>query len=154
MDRAQELLVVLRRVIHAVDRHSRGLLARYGLTGPQVVVLQAVGRGEVSAGSVARAVSLSQPTVTGILDRLEARGFVERRRGVDDRRQVLVRLTPKAHRALRAAPPPLQEAFVQRFAGLADWEQTQIVSALQRVYAMMDATEREVASLYAPASTT
>src|SRR3546814_18184287 len=76
------------------DLHSKQLAREVGLTTPQVVLLQAVrDLGEVTTGQLSRRVSLSQGTVTTILDRLESRGLVERYRSAADRRVVHSRHT-------------------------------------------------------------
>jgi predicted ArsR family transcriptional regulator len=86
-------------------------------------------------------VSLSHATVTGILDRLERRGVVQRHRSDSDRRQIVVRLTEQGHKALASAPPPLQESFLNNFRRLQDWEQTLVLSSLQRIASMMQVGE-------------
>lgn len=137
-----KVLIALRRIIRAVDLHSHSLSQRYGLTGPQLVILrELLRRGEISGSELAGAVSLSLATVTGILTRLEARGLVSRRRSESDKRRVLVRTTPAAERLLEAAPPPLQESFARQFERLKDWEQSLILSSLQRLVTMMEARE-------------
>ncbi len=148
-DRCYDVLIALRRVMRAVDLHSRSLVQRCGLTGPQLLVLREIGRDELSVGALARAASLSQATVTDILHRLEARGLVERRRGDNDKRQVLVRATNAGKRMLQHAPRLLQDSFVVQFTSLAEWEQTQLISSLQRVVAMMEATGLEVSPVLA-----
>lgn len=135
-----QVLISLRRIIRAVDLHSRSLIQRYGLTGPQLVILRELSRlGEVSGSELAKAVSLSLPTVTGILTRLEKRHLVTRRRSQSDKRRVMVRTTPETQQLLAAAPPPLQESFADQFEKLEDWEKSLILASLQRVVAMMEA---------------
>src|SRR3546814_9311139 len=71
-DASRDVLTALRRIIRATDLHSKQLAREVGLTTPQVVLLQAVrDLGEVTTGQLSRRVSLSQGTVTTILDRLE-----------------------------------------------------------------------------------
>ena len=143
-----DVLVSLRRIIQAFDLHSRYLLLNYGLTGPQLVILQELSRnGEVSIGELAKAVSLGQATVTGIIDRLEKRGLVMRRRSEKDKRRVLVHTTKSCKTIIKAAPPPLQKTFVDQFNYLLDWEQNMIVSALQRIVSMVDASQIKAAPL-------
>ena len=129
-----QVVEALRRIIRAVDLHSRALVQKYRLTGPQLVVLKTIADSRPSSvGEIARAVYLSQATVTGILDRLETRGLVARTRSQDDRRRVLVSLSPKAEERLRSAPPLLQEHFTRRFLELDDEDQRRILEALERV---------------------
>ena len=134
------VLIALRRVIRASDLHSRNLIKTTGLTAPQLLLLQTIRRkGEVTIGELARQMSLSQATVTSILDRLEARGYVFREKSVKDKRKVHAYLTEKGEAAVKDAPAPLQTSFVQQFRELKDWEQSSILASLQRVAEMMDA---------------
>jgi len=134
--------------MRAIDLHSRGLIQRVGLTGPQLTILRAVvDAGELSVGDIARAVSLSQATVTGILQRLETKGLLARRRDTDDRRKVLLHCTTGALELLDRAPTPLQRHFLRRFDSLAEWERSQIISSLERVVAMMEAGEIDATPL-------
>jgi len=136
----EEVLVALRRVIRATDLHSKHLAKTTGLTTPQILLLQTVrDKGEVSIGELASEMSLSQATVTTILDRLEKRKLVYRKRSQDDKRKVHAYLTDQGFSTLEKAPIPLQAHFAHQFEGLQAWEQTMIISALQRVAKMMDA---------------
>ena len=141
---SDEVLISLRRLIRAVDLHSRYLSKHFGLTGPQLVILrQLVQAGEMSPGKMAAAVSLSQATVTGITDRLEKRGLLTRSRSDVDRRRVIMQPTDACRKLLAEAPPPLHESFLERFHQLADWEQSMILSCLQRLVQMVDASDIE-----------
>jgi DNA-binding MarR family transcriptional regulator len=109
-----------------------------GVTLPQLVVLTAIRRlGEVTSSRVSEAVSLSPATVTTILDKLEARGLVERYRNEQDRRVVHSRLTAAGTKLLDAAPAFLHERFVSRFAVLAEARKAEIVAAIEDVAEMM-----------------
>ncbi len=146
MERTTDVLIALRRIIRAIDMRSRRLMQHSGFTGPQLLVLQALGEhGEMSAGDLARGVNLSQGTVTSILDRLEKRGFIQRIRSLTDRRKVYVTLTEEGKTKLSSAPTLLQERFIQRFEELKDWEQHQILASLQRLAEMMDAQDIDAA---------
>jgi len=146
------VIAALRRVIRAVDLHSRTLVESHGLTGPQALILKALQGGSISAGELATRVSLSQGTVTDILNRIEQRGLVKRLRGTQDRRRVLVVATDAGLALLEQSPPLLQECFAQRFNNLQDWEQTQLLASLQRIAAMMDAEDIDAAPVLSSGS--
>lgn len=142
MSQADQVLIALRRVIRATDLHSRQLIKTSQVTAPQLLLMQAIGRqGDAIIGQLAQEVSLSQATVTSILDRLEKRGLVYRQRSQQDKRKVHVHLTPEGESLLARAPTALQQQFVDRFDALADWEQSLILSALQRIACMMNAED-------------
>jgi len=136
------VLVALRRIIRATDLYSQKLRKTVGLTTPQLLVLRLVGDAkDVSLGRVARELSLSQATVTIIVDRLEDRGYVTRVRNSQDRRRVHLALSRQGRDVLERSPDLLQDRFVERFDRLAPWEQSMILAALQRTASLMDADE-------------
>jgi DNA-binding MarR family transcriptional regulator len=146
-----DIAIALRRISRAIDLRSRVLLLEFGLTTPQLTALLAIARLQpVNAGALAKAVYLGQPTVTGILNRLERRGLIARIRSDQDRRAVQITVTEDGKRMLATAPALLDEQFQRRLLLLKDWERTQILSALQRVADMMDAdstTDEDYAAL-------
>ena len=143
---SDNVMIALRKIIQAIDMNSKKLVKRVGLTGPQLVILQEISSfGEVTAGEIARAVSLSQATVTGILERMEKRGLLVRQRSDHDKRRIMVRITESGKQVLKDAPPLMQEAFVERFSSLQEWEQSMILSSLQRLVSIMDAKAIQVA---------
>ncbi|WP_340118335.1 MarR family transcriptional regulator [Pelagibius sp. 7325] len=146
--RSQDVLTALRRIIRATDLHSKQLARDVGLTTPQAVVLQAVrDLGEVTTGQLSRRVSLSQGTVTTILDRLEERGLVERYRSTADRRVVHGRLTRRGRNLLAKTPPLLHEKFTEAFSGLSAARQDRIITTLDEIAAMMGAADLDAAPL-------
>ncbi len=146
-----QVIAALRRITRAIDLHSRLLLQEHGLTAPQLAALQSISRLQpVTVGVLAKAIHLSQGTVTGILNRMETRGLVTRTRGDKDRRSVVVELTEKGTAVEKAAPSLLQERFHGQLARLDEWEQTMILATLQRIASMMDAQEIEAAPVLVP----
>jgi DNA-binding MarR family transcriptional regulator len=144
----EHIVAALRRIVRAIDLQSRRMVEAFGLTGPQLVVLREVARlSGTSIGALARSVSLSQPTVSGILERLEKRGLVRRERSEQDRRSVFVSVTPEGGRILRDAPSLLQDRFQRELGRLEEWERTQMLSILQRVAGMMDAEKLDAAPM-------
>lgn len=138
--RSTDALTAIRRILRAAEFASRDLARRSGLTASQVVVLQIVSReGEIGAGAISEGAQLSQATVTALLDKLEERSLVKRKRDAGDRRRVTVELTPEGRAALAETPDVLQDRFAARFERLADWEQAAIIASLERIAGMLDA---------------
>ena len=143
-----DVLVSLRRIIRATDLHSKRMIRECGLTTPQVMVLKAIEElGDVTVRRISNHVSLSQATVTTILNRLEQRNYIERVRSVSDRRIVNARLTVSGSTVLAQAPRLLHDKFVENFDALESWEKTQLLASLQRVASMMDAESIDAAPL-------
>ncbi|MDT8428854.1 MAG: MarR family transcriptional regulator [Pseudomonadales bacterium] len=148
METIEQVLVAIRRIIRATDLRSKQLSKQTGLTSSQLVMLKAIqAASRVTAGQLASRISLSQATVTTLLDRLEQRGLVLRQRNGDDRRKVHVVLTRAGEQTLAEAPQPLQETFVRQFRELPDWEQSMVLSSLQKVAHMMDADDLDASPM-------
>ena len=146
MQKDEELLVALRQVIRAIDIRSKELSRDVGLTGPQLIVLQQVGKHPgVMVKEIAQNITLSPATVTSILDRMESRGQINRVRSTQDKRKVGVFLTDAGQLLLDKAPLPLQEHFLNRFNAIEEWEQSQMVATMQRIATMMDAQKLDAA---------
>ncbi len=136
---SEQVLAALRRIIQFTELHSRALVKRFGLTSPQLIVLREIAaRGQATAAEIASAVSLSQPTITGIIERLEKRDLISRQRSSNDRRRILLQPTHESAELLAEAPPLMQESFVKAFEELHDWEKSMILASLQRLAALME----------------
>jgi DNA-binding MarR family transcriptional regulator len=143
-----QIVASIRRIIRAIDLQSRRLQEQCALTGPQLATLREAEKlGDVTISALARAVHLSQPTVSGILSRLEKRGLIVRKRSSDDRRSVVIEVTADGRRMIETAPPLLQEQFRTELERLADWEHHWLLSALERIASMMDAEEIDAAPI-------
>jgi len=142
------IVAAIRRIIRAIDLHSRQLLESHRLTGPQLATMRAAQKLDgPTTSALARAVHLSQPTVSGILSRLERSGLVCRQRSAGDRRSVVIRLTETGERVLEEAPSLLQERFREKLGRLEDWERHWMLAALERIASMMDADAIDAAPM-------
>ncbi len=148
MEKYEELLISIRKVIRAIDLHSKQLTKSSGLTGPQLLIMREIASTDgVTASQIAKAINLSAATVTNILDRLESRGLIQRVRSSEDKRRVSLFLSEAGKNCLVDAPKPLQEHFIQKFCRLEDWEQSQLLSSMQRIAIMMDADDLDASPM-------
>jgi DNA-binding MarR family transcriptional regulator len=85
----------------------------------------------LTPGALLQAVMVTSGVMTNRIDRLEAKGFVERQAGADDRRSIIVRLTPRARTLLD--DHPRNEARL--FSALTVEEHTQLSGLLRKVLA-------------------
>jgi len=146
MEKHDELLISLRRVIRAISIHSKQLNKKSGLTGPQLMVMSKIAELDAPlAKHIAQAVTLSAATVTTILDRLESRHLIIRTRSQSDKRKVHLSLSAAGIPLLSDSPQPLQDHFIERYQNLEEWEQSLLLSSVERIASMMDADELDAA---------
>ncbi|HWR65067.1 MAG TPA: MarR family transcriptional regulator, partial [Bellilinea sp.] len=77
-------------------RQMQAALAVYNLTSPQYAVMKTIDncQNSITVTALAEATHQVMPTITGILNRLEERALVIRRRSPTDRRTLLISVTP------------------------------------------------------------
>lgn len=145
-NRSSTALIALRRIMRVTELNARALANESDLTASQLLVLQQLAEGGSALPSViARSVGLKQATMTVLVNKLEDAGLVTRRRDTEDRRRVWVEMTEAGRGALAKSPDLLQDRFERGFNALDDWEQSLIITALERVANLLDAEAIEAA---------
>ncbi|UUX48836.1 MarR family transcriptional regulator [Nisaea acidiphila] len=141
-NRSQHALIVLRQILRATENRARKLSRESGLTASQLLLLQTLeDEGECTAGTIAARLGITQATTTSLVQKLEAKGLITRKRGDTDRRKVWLTLSDTGRQKLADAPDSLQDLFSRRFEKLEDWEQMMLMANLERVASMLDAEE-------------
>jgi len=108
-----EIMQSLRRIFRAIQDYSQEVSKEFGITGPQLWALKIISAdGRLSLGELTKKMYLHPSTVSGIVDRLEKKGYVVRDRGQEDRRVVKVHLPPKGKKLVKKAPNPIQGKMV------------------------------------------
>ena len=86
----------LRRIFKAIQDYSQEVSQKFGITGPQLWALKTLStNGSLPLGQLSKMMYLHPSTITGVVDRLEKKGYVVRDRVHKDRRVVMVQLTTK-----------------------------------------------------------
>lgn len=135
-----QIVLALRRISQAIDQYSRQLWKDTGLTAPQLATLREIIAGRnATPMKLAEALHVSQPTITGILGRLQQQRLIVRERSATDRRSIAATATKKGKEVARTAPPLLRDRFRGELAKLPLWQQSEMLAMLQRVADMMHA---------------
>ncbi len=144
---ALKLWVVLARSYDAVRRLTRADIVGHGLTEGEFAVLEALyHKGPLLQGDVQRRVLVSSGGITYLVDRLVARGLVERRPCPEDRRAIYAALTEEG-RALLARIFPAHAAAVERaVSGLDEAERGTAIDLLRKLGRAAAALDPEPAS--------
>ena len=131
-DLALKLWVVLARAHNAVERHAQGHAQTHGLTLPEFGILEALyHKGPLLLGEVQRKILVSSGGVTYLVDRLVAKGLVERRDCPDDRRARYAALTPDGEALIQQIFPEHARHVAEAVAGLTSEEKREAVKLLR-----------------------
>lgn len=124
----------LRRLQQAGEVHAKRLARFGGLTPMQLLILQALANeNRLTASTLSGRVSLTQATLSGLLDRLEELGLLMRQRDEVDRRRQWLLLSEAGAALLKEAPSLLPPALHTALGALPDWERHNLTAALLRV---------------------
>ena len=138
-----EVLSRVKRVAQQLDHGRRQAFAAHGLQLWEFDVLAALRRAgepyQLSPGRLLRQTMVTSGTMTNRVDRLAARGLVERFPDPNDRRGVLVRLTCSGRQAVDSAFEELLAAETELIAGLPDSDRHQLAALLRPMLASFSA---------------
>lgn len=135
----ETLVLSIRKIIHNNDLRSKKNGKVTGLTTPQQILMQTLQQQSPCYPSdLARAMMLSQATITNILQRLEQRELIRRVKSAGDKRKVSVALTEHGKEMLAKTPALTADDFATRFHALDVWQQEALVGALATVANLME----------------
>jgi DNA-binding MarR family transcriptional regulator len=144
-DRTREVVWLIRKLVQGGELYTKELDKKYQVSAPQLSCLLALSeQGPIPPSQIAKYIMVNSSTITGIIDRLEQKGLVQRSRISQDRRVITVTLTQKGQDLVRIAPPPLQKKIVEGLKRLPPPEVDEIVQVLTKLATMMDVHDLEV----------
>lgn len=117
---------------HGLQSVSKHMKKKLSVTGPQRLVIRVVGRRPgISAGTLARLLHTHPSTLTGVLQRLEARGVLRREPDPADRRRWVIHLTAAGQRIDRQRAGTVEAAIRRGLRRLSDSQRDAAQQALQ-----------------------
>lgn len=132
----EEAAVAVLRTAGVLNRRLADVLRPHGLTPTQYNVLRVArgaGAAGLNCGAVADRMLDPSPDVTRLLDRLQRRGLIERRRDAADRRQVVSAVSPEGLRLLEVLDPVVEEFNRVQMASLDQEQLQELLETLARI---------------------
>jgi DNA-binding MarR family transcriptional regulator len=147
-DVIKDIVKSIRRLVRAEHLDSQKMSKQFGLTGPQSLVLRLlIKEGALSSADLSRKMYVTPSNITGIIDRLEKKGFVERTRKPGDRRVALITLTKSGQKLGKTLPDPIEKKIITQLADL-EPERLQILAvAMNQILNLIDAKGAKKISL-------
>ncbi len=132
------VLKQFRLIYGSVKQHFREVENSCGVSGSQLWLLHEIAHTPgVGVSALAERLSIHQSTCSQLVDKLETRGLVSKRRRPDDQRRVGLQFTDKAAAVLVAAPGPVEGVLPQALQGLPDEALQQLHASLADVIAQL-----------------
>ena len=125
----------LRRFVQADELYSKKLQKEYDISQGQLSCLLALYRyGPASLSKLAERVLVKPGTITGIIDRLEAKGLAVRKRSFTDRRVITIELTNRGRAFAERAPAPVQRSIIEGLSRLPE----ENLESIKKIFQFMD----------------
>lgn len=134
--RADEAYLNIIRTADHLKRSSTELFKAHGISPAQYNVLRILRGAQgkpILCGEVSNRLVTFEPDVTRLVDRLVTGGLVERSRGADDKRQVLLVITPKGLALLKRLDAPITALHDDSLGQLSDERLTQLINLLEDI---------------------
>lgn len=141
----QEIILSIRRILQAKELYTKELNKKYQVSSSQLnCILTIYKDGPLPPSQIAKYIMVNSSTMTGIIDRLENKGLVERKRISHDRRVITIELTKAGKHLAKNAPPPIQQRVLDGLKSMSTQEITQIVHSLKRLTRMLHIHDLDV----------
>ncbi len=123
------------RAYNAIFKLSELVLLPHNLSLPQIYLLGVLktGGGILTTGEIGKGMLKASQTITGLVDRLEEPGLVERVFDRRDRRKTWVRITDAGERRLRQALPVATGLAEELSSALSDQELAQLQATVDKL---------------------
>ncbi|MEO9533862.1 MAG: MarR family transcriptional regulator [Crocinitomicaceae bacterium] len=139
-----DILIPIRKVVRSINLDSKKIQKECGLSIPQILALTYLSRSEnfqCTQLELRKFLELNSSTVTGIVSRLEKKGFVAKLPAREDKRATQLSLTSNGLATLEKAPPLLQEKLVTKLSKLPGDKLIQIQTGLNLLVEALGAEE-------------
>ena len=137
-----EIVTSIRKLRRSVYHASK----QFGLTETQSDVLRALlVYGAMSSAELSRTLYVTPANITGVIDRLENKGLVERIRQQTDRRVSLVMLTETGKNLSKQLPDPIEKKLISGLVSLGQEHVQTLGEAMNRIISLISAEKMEEA---------
>jgi DNA-binding MarR family transcriptional regulator len=144
-DLTREIIFSIRKLMQGAELYTKELDKKYQVSSAQLnCILILYEHGSLPPSQIAKHMMVKSSTVTGVVDRLEQKGFVSRARNSPDRRVINIELTEAGKKLAKNAPPPIQQKIIDGLKKLPEKETKRIVIALTKLSDMLDVQDLEV----------
>ncbi len=136
-----EVIIKIRQIVRSINLESKKIQKEYGVSIPQVLCLSYIRESpnfQTTQKNIRNYLNLNASTVTGIINRLEKKGYIARLPKLGDRRITSITLTGAGQRLLDRLPPLMQEQLIEKISELPQEKVNHINSGLDELINLLN----------------
>ncbi len=145
-----EILIKIRKIVRSIDIESKKIQKEYGVSIPQVLCLSFLYTSvnyKSTQGEIRKFLSLNSSTVSGIINRLEKKGYLARLPKSGDKRVVNIALTSSGDKLLSTIPSLLHDQLSEKLQKLDQAKLESIEESLNTLVTLLDIEQVEASPL-------
>ena len=145
-----EILIKIRKIVRTIDIESKKIQKEHGVSIPQVLCLTFLHDSrnyQATQADLRRFLNLNPSTVSGIIDRLEKKGYLARLPKIGDKRVVNIALTSSGDRLLKGIPSLLHVQLAEKLQKLSDKELNDVERGLNTLVTILEIDKEEASPM-------
>ncbi|MBN2166143.1 MAG: MarR family transcriptional regulator [Marinilabiliaceae bacterium] len=145
-----DILMKIRKIVRSIDIESKKIEKEYGVSIPQVLCLSFLNESpnyQSTHGEIKNFLNLNSSTVSGIIHRLEKKGFLARLPKLGDKRVVNIALTSAGDKLLSTIPSLLHEKLSEKLKNLEEKELIKVEESLNTLIKLLNIEQVEASPL-------
>ena len=145
-----EILIKIRKIVRSINLESKKIQKEYGVSIPQVLCLNYLRRSpafQSTQGEIRKFLNLNSSTTSGIINRLERKGYIARLPKLGDKRVVNIALTSSGDELLNRIPSLLHEQLSKKLRQVDDKILARMEDSLDALVKLMEIQEVEASPM-------
>lgn len=145
---AFDIIVNIRKIVRSLNLESKSIQKEFGLSITQLMCLghlQNSTNYQSTHGELMELLSLNSSTITGIINRLEKRGYIARMRKTGDKRLTYLTLTASGIKLLEDTPNILHDRLANKLESLSGSDKEMVNRALEIIISAMQIDKLDAA---------
>jgi DNA-binding MarR family transcriptional regulator len=145
-----EILIKIRKIVRSINLESKKIQKEYGVSIPQVLCLNFLHNSvnyQSTQGEIRKFLNLNSSTVSGIINRLEKKGYLARLPKSGDKRVINIALTSAGDKLLSNIPPLLHEQLSEKLQKLDSEKMQSVENSLNTLVNLLNIQEIEASPM-------
>jgi len=145
-----DILIKIRKIVRSINLESKKIQKEYGVSIPQILCLNFLHESpnyQATQGEIKNFLNLNSSTVSGIINRLEKKGFLARLPKSGDKRVVNIALTSTGDKLLSNVPSLLHEQLSENLKKLEDKNLQMVEQSLDTLIELLNIKEIDASPL-------